>query len=70
LEFYLQAIFEKSEAGGLQHVNPTHLRMVPSYTTAPTDVEVDRITKTIQGDIEICLARDRASSPVASQIEM
>jgi hypothetical protein len=37
----LQAIFEKLEVGGLQHVNPTHLRMVLSCTTAPTDVEVD-----------------------------
>jgi hypothetical protein len=39
---------------------------VPSYTTAPTDVEVDWIVTTIQRDIEIYLARDRASSPMAS----
>jgi hypothetical protein len=41
LEFYFQAILEKSRAGGLQHVNPTHLRMEPSYTTASMErVEV------------------------------
>jgi hypothetical protein len=43
---------------------------VPSCTMAPIDVEVDWIATTIQWDIEIYLARDRASSPVASQIEM
>jgi hypothetical protein len=37
---------------------------------ASIDVEVDWIATTIQGDIEIYLDRDRASEPVASQIEM
>jgi hypothetical protein len=34
---YFQAILEKSGTGGLQHVNPTHLRMEPSYTTTSTE---------------------------------
>jgi hypothetical protein len=44
--------------------------MEPSCMMAPTDIEVDWITTMIQGDIEICLARDHTSSPVVSQIEM
>jgi hypothetical protein len=50
--------------------NSSTLEKVSLCTTAPTDVEVDWIATMIQGDIEIYLARDRTSSPVASQIEM
>jgi hypothetical protein len=43
---------------------------VPLCTKTPTDIEVDWIATMIQGNIEFYLARDHASSPVPSQIEM
>jgi hypothetical protein len=34
IKIYFQAVLEKSGAGSLQHVNPTHLQMEPSCTMA------------------------------------
>ena len=54
----------------MPQINSSTLEKVLSCTTARTDVEIDWIATTIQGDIEIHLTQDCASFPVASQIEI